>query len=140
MSTKKIDAALKATMHQVASKVYGRGLWDKLFKVAEGKVANTFAKPLAADADPRKLAGPAMYFQKNKFGDVQLLLKYEGEGWSYASILRDKDGEQVLSDENMYEVHEVECMNRFEIPGVKNDAGDQVVIEKGFQTLKAYAI
>lgn len=137
---KNIKDALKATMHQVASKVYGRGLWDKKFLVADGVVANTFGKPLGADADPRKLAGPALYFQKNRFGDVQLLIKYGEDGWSYASILRDKDGEQILSDDNKYEVHEVVCMSRFEVPGVKNDAGEAVIIEKGFQTLKAYAV
>jgi hypothetical protein len=127
-------------MHQVASKVYGRGLWDKKFLVAEGVVANDIKKPLAADADPRKLAGPALYFQRNRFGDVQLLIKYAEDGWSYASILRDKDGEQILSDDNKYEIHEVECLSRFEVPNVTNEAGEKVVIEKGFQTLKAYAM
>ena len=131
---------VEITLHEMASKSYGRGLWDKVALIAEGTVSNTMAKALAVDADPRTLVGPAMYWQKNKFGDVQLVIKYAGEGWTYASPLRDKDGDPLVSEDNKYEIHEVKSRSVFEIPGVTNADGGKVVIEKGFTTLKAYAL
>jgi hypothetical protein len=127
-------------LHAAAAKSYGLGLWDKKTLIAEGTMSNTVAKALKADVDPRTLKGPAMYYATSKFGDLQIIIKYEGEGWAYASILRDKEGEPVVSDTNEYEVHDVQARSEFKIPGVKNDKGEDVVIQKGFITTKAYAL
>jgi hypothetical protein len=123
-------------IHADASKMYGRGLWDKMTLIAEGAVANDYAKPLALDTDPRTLAGPAMYWVKNKFGDVQLVIKYAQDGWAYAAPVKDKDGDPVLADANRYQVHEVKAKST----SVFTIDDRTITIEKGFTTLKAYAI
>lgn len=123
----------------LASKVYGRGLWETVAEIAEGKVSNTVKTALKADADPRKLAPNTMHFQTNRFGDVQLVIRYE-QGWSYAGILRNSDGEPIMSTSNQYAVREVKAMSDFKIPEVKDDNGQDIIIPRGFVSLKAYAL
>lgn len=138
-TVKKVIAPLQ--IHADASKMYGRGLWDKVSLIAEGAVANEYAKPLALDADVRALVGPAMYWQKNKFGDTQLVIKYADNGWAYASPVKDKDGDVVPSDNNRYAIHEVVAKSTSTFTIDEGTAAERkITIEKGFTTLKAYAI
>lgn len=130
-------------LHEQASKSYGLGLWDKQTLIAEGAVSNAFEKPLPANTDPRNLKGPAMYWVKSNLPDVehpQLVIKYEGDGWAYATCIKDKEGEPVLSDDNTYEIHDVKLKSQFKIPNVKDKDGNDIVLQKGFMTTKAYAV
>lgn len=139
MGTNKNNAT-EVKVHAIAQKSYGIGLWDKVATIATGVVSNLITKPLAADVDPRTLPDNTMHYQRNKFGDVQIVLKYAGAGWCYAGVIRDKEGDPITSDANKYELREVKCRQDFKIPDTDDGTGNNVVIEAGFTTVKAYAL
>ena len=118
--------------------VFGEKLWTKTADVAIAmKCANTDAKPLAEGSDAiRALKQPGLYYQNGQYG-LQLVTVF-GEGkWGYASIARDKDGEQMIDDEHTYDVQNVKALREFKL---KNESTGEmeVLFTAGFETTKAY--
>lgn len=117
---------------QKASKVFGADLWVPIVTLALGAVAsNTDETPLSEDADIRKLAAPALFYQKGKFG-LQLVLKYDERTWSYAHLMHDKDGDPIISENHTYDLKDVQARQEFAIPGTDS------VIAKGYELTKAF--
>jgi hypothetical protein len=126
----------KATVnHESVAKVFGIRLWEQVGEpIASGVIHNERNKPLAEKADLAKLA-PGIYWQQGKYG-IQLVIKYK-EGWSYGSPLRNKDGNEILSDTNSYEVYDVKARTATKF---KTKDGKVIELAKGFASIKAYAL
>lgn len=142
---KKVLTPVQIQLHAEASKMYGKGLWETVTELADGTVSNKREDALSADTEVRKLAGPAMYWIKDKFNNEQIVVVVGDGGWYYAGVIRDKDGDPVISDTNEYEIRDVKARSEYKIVDkngapVLNDKGAQVVIQKGFVTTKAYAL
>lgn len=143
---KKVMTPAAIILHNEASKMYGKGLWETVTELAEGPVSNTMDNALPSDTDIRKLAGPAMYWLESNRGGVPQIVVVPGDGgWYYAGVIRDKDGEPVESDNNTYAIRDVRAKSEYKLVDAQknpilNDKGQQVIIPKGFLTAKAYAI
>ena len=116
-----------------AGSVYGDGLWDKQTDIAlSAEASNTDETALDADDDIRKLANKAVYYQNNKYGGLQLVLKYGDGTWSYVSLMHDKDGDPIIDDNHTYDLVDCQARRDFELEG-------EVIIAKGDVFTKAFA-
>ena len=116
-----------------AGNVYGDGLWDKETDlVLNAQASNTDDTALDADADIRKLANKAMYYQTNKYGGLQLVLKYGDGTWSYISLMHAKDGTAVVDENHTYDIIDCAARRDFELDG-------DVIIAKGDVFTKAFS-
>src|SRR6476659_516975 len=104
----------KSQIHQDLSRselqMYGDALWTKFLEVARGECENTIETALEFGTDVSKLPVEGLYYAHSQFEDengdpiLQILIAME-KGTKkvyYGSILRDKDGDQILSDDNVY--------------------------------------
>lgn len=151
MAKPKISSSkMNANLSQLEVSMYGDALWIQTVKdVCLGKMENTWDTALEFGADLSKLPVEGMYFAQSKFIDkvtgeptIQIVLLVEkGTKKSYyASILRDKNGEQLVSDTDEYAIHEVRAAHAFTVPNAFKEDGSPVIISEGDHYLKAYAI
>lgn len=126
--------------------IVGDKLWEVIFPkgLTTGTINNELDSPLEFKSDTTKLPMGSMWYSESKFTNEQdkpilqvfLSLENDSKKGVYATILRDRDGAQLTSEDGLYTIHEVVAKRDFTF---KSKEGNEVTIHKGDHAVKAYA-
>lgn len=154
-------------LEHIEDMIFGNGLWKEVVD-AQGNpyfrcvttCENDLDTPLEFQPDISGFPAPSGHYAQSSFMDsngepqIYILVKTSDTGGRfYATILRDKDGEIILSDTDTYTCKEVECARKITfakdakggltlVPNrddVNKTDEKYVVINQGHRTIKAYA-